>query len=232
LPGEGRGDPEGTAVPACELLESPLPRTILNRADSGGTEVTAQQRRGGELEDGAGDVIGVWPAEHPGVAVLDQRGRATLGDRDDRQAAGAGLEHDLAIGVGGRAEKEDVGAGIGARQILALEPAEERRPLAEPCPQLRFLRPTAGKQQVQPRIRPMRQQEALGEQVDPLLAGEAAGVEDLDLAGIVLADGLAGAEAETSTPRSQRPKRAGSTPSASSERSAAGLGESTREGAP
>ena len=157
--------------------------------------MAAQQRRGRELQHGAGDVVGVGPAEHPGVAVLDQRGRAALGDRDDRQAAGAGLEHDLAVGVGGRAEEEDVGAGVGARQVLALEPAEEGRALAEPRPQLALLGPAAGEQQVQPRVGLVRPQEALGEQVDPLLAGQATGVENLDLARVVLAGGLAGVEA-------------------------------------
>jgi hypothetical protein len=48
---------------------------------------------------------------------------------------------------------------------------------------------------VQARIGPAGAQEALGEQVDPLLAGEATGVKDLDLAGEVLAHGLAGIEA-------------------------------------
>ena len=114
--------------------------------------MAAQQRRGGELQDGAGDVVGVGLAEHAGVAVLDQRGRAALGDGDDRQAAGAGLEHDLAVGVGGRAEEEDVGAGVGARQLLALEPAEEGRVLAEADAQLVLLGPAAGEQQVQARV--------------------------------------------------------------------------------
>ena len=67
--------------------------------------------------------------------------------------------------------------------------------LAEPRPQLRLLGAATGEQQVQPRVGRARPQEALGEQVDALLAGEAAGVEDLDLAGIVLAGGLAGVEA-------------------------------------
>ena len=114
--------------------------------------MAAQQRRGGELQDGAGDVVGVGPAEHAGVAVLDQRGRAALGDRDDRQAARPGLDHDLAVGVGARAEEEDVGAGVGARQLLALEPAEEGGALAEPLAQLALLRAAAGEQQVQARV--------------------------------------------------------------------------------
>ena len=167
------------------------------------------------------------------MAVLDQRGRAALGDGDDRQAAGARLEHDLAVGVGVRAEEEDVGAGVGAGQVLALEPAEEGRVLAEAGAQLALLGTAAGQQQVQPWIGLAGTQEALGEQVDALLAGEAAGVEDLELAREGRrARALAGSKRSTSTPRSQRPSRPASTPSASSERSAAGLGERTREGAP
>ncbi len=156
--------------------------------------MAAQQRRGGELQHGAGNVVGVGPAEHSGVAVLDQGRWAALGDSDDRQTAGAGLEHDLAVRVGGRAEEEEVGAGVGASEILALEPAEEGCGVAEALAQLPFLGAAAGEQEVQPRIGRPRSQEALGQQVDALLAGQATGVEDLDLAGIVLADGLAGIE--------------------------------------
>ena len=47
------------------------------------------------------------------------------GDRDHRQAAGLRLEDDLAEGVGGAREQEDVGARVGARELVALEPAEE-----------------------------------------------------------------------------------------------------------
>ena len=157
--------------------------------------MAAQQRRGGELQDGAGEVVGVGLAEHPGVAVLDQRGRAALGDGDDRQAAGAGLDHDLAVGVGARAEEEDVGAGVGAGQLLALEPAEEGGALAEPRAQLLLLGAAAGEQQVQARVDGVGAQEALGEQVDALLAGQPARVEDLELAGEGLAVGLPGVEA-------------------------------------
>ena len=104
--------------------------------------------------------------------------------------------------------------------------------LAEPRPQLLLLGAAAGEQQVQPRVGVVGAQEALGEQVDALLAGEAAGVEDLDLAREGVAVGLAGSKRATSTPRSQRPSRRASMPSSISERSAAGLGERTSEGAP
>lgn len=61
--------------------------------------MAAQQWRGGQLQNRAGDVVGVGLAEHAGVAVLDQRGGPALGDRDHWHAAGTGLEHDLAVGV-------------------------------------------------------------------------------------------------------------------------------------
>lgn len=67
--------------------------------------------------------------------------------------------------------------------------------LSQPGAQLVLLGATAGEQQVQARVGLAGAQEALGKQVDSLLAGQAAGVEDLDLAGEVLARGLAGVEA-------------------------------------
>ena len=67
--------------------------------------------------------------------------------------------------------------------------------LAEPRAQLRLLGAAAGQQQVQARVGAMGAQEALGQQVDALLAGEAAGVEDLDLARVGVAVGLGRVEA-------------------------------------
>ena len=54
--------------------------------------------------------------------------------------------------------------------------------LAEPGAQLALLGTAAGEQQVQARLDAARPQEALGEQVDALLAGQAARVEDPQLA--------------------------------------------------
>ncbi|MGN6257493.1 MAG: hypothetical protein ACTHN3_07055 [Solirubrobacterales bacterium] len=48
---------------------------------------------------------------------------------------------------------------------------------------------------MQTRVGGVRAQEALGEQVDALLTGEAAGVEDLDLTGEGIRVGLGGIEA-------------------------------------
>ena len=131
------------------------------------------------------------------------------------------------------AEEEDVGAGVGAGQLLAPEPAEEGRVLAEPRPQLALLRAAAGQQQVQARVGAARAQEALGQQVDPLLAGQPAGVEDLDLARVGVAVGLDRVEAvdvdaALPAPDPGRARRRAPT----SERSAAGLGERTSAGAP
>lgn len=105
MPGGGIGGAEGAAVAGGELLQRPLPGAGAGGTGGGGAEVAAQRRRGSELQDGAGDVVGVGPAEHPGVAVLHQRGGTALGHRDHRKAAGAGLEHDLAVGVGGSAAR-------------------------------------------------------------------------------------------------------------------------------
>ncbi len=140
-------------------------------------------------------MVGVGTAEQPGVAVLDQRRRAALGDRDDRQPAGAGLEDHLAVGVGDAAEEEDVGARVGDREVLAAEPAEEGGGVAEPRAQLLFLGAAARQQQVQPGICGVGAEEGVGEQVDALLLREPARVEDLDLARVGVAVGLRRVEA-------------------------------------
>src|ERR1700749_826017 len=127
-------------------------------------------------------MVGVGSAEQTGVAGLDQACRAAFGAGDHGQAAGGGLEDHLSISVSAAAEEEDVGAGVGARQVLAGEPAEEGRLLPQSLAQLPFLGPAAGEQQMQQRVGGVGAEEALGQQVNSLLAGEAAGVEDLDLA--------------------------------------------------
>src|SRR6478752_3870409 len=104
---------------------------------SGGTDVGLRARRSGAVERAA--VAGVGTAEEAGVTVLDQRRRAAFGDGDDREAAGGGLEDHLAVGVGAAGEEEGVGAGVGARQLLVLEPAEEGGAIAEAGAQLPFL---------------------------------------------------------------------------------------------
>ena len=56
-----------------------------------------------------------------------------------------------------RAEEEEVGARVGGGQRVALEPAEERRVLAEAVAQPLLLGPAAGEHEVQPRVaRPRR----------------------------------------------------------------------------
>jgi hypothetical protein len=140
-------------------------------------------------------VVCVRAAEQAGVTVLDQRRWTAFGDGDDRQATGGRLEDDLTVGVGAAAEQEGIGAGVGARQILAAEPAEEGGTLAEPLAQLAFLWTAAGEQEVQARVGGVGAEEGLGEQVDALLAGQPPRVEDLDLAGEGVAVGLGRVEA-------------------------------------
>jgi hypothetical protein len=165
-----------------ELAEGALPGALAGGEHGGGAELVAQRRRGGELQQGAREVVRIRAAEQAGVAVLDQRRRPALGDGDDGQATGAGLEDRLTVGVGGTGEEEDIGAGVGAGQLLAAEPTEEGRVPAKAGTELTLLGAAPGQQQVEARIGIARPQEALGQQVDPLLAGHPAGVEDLDLA--------------------------------------------------
>ena len=178
-----------------ELRHRALPGTLAGGAGAGLAELAAQAGRGGELQQRPRQVVGVGAAEEAGVAVLDQRRRPTLGDGDDRQAAGRRLEDHLAVGVGAAAEEEGVGAGVSARQVLAGEPAEEGGAFAEPLAQLGFLGTAAGEQQVQARIGLVGAEEGLGQQVDSLFAGQAAGVEDLDLAWEGVTVGLGRVEA-------------------------------------
>ena len=104
-------------------------------------------------------------------------------DRDHRQARRLGLEHDLAERVGRRAEQEDVRRGVGRGQLVAVEPAEERRRPPEPPTQPLLLGPAAGEHQVQPAVTRTRCEEGVGEQVGALLARQPAGVEDVDAIG-------------------------------------------------
>ena len=112
--------------------------------------------------------------QQPGDAVLDDRARAALGDRDDRQPAGLRLEQHLAEGVGPAGEQEQVGARVGVGERVALEPAEERRVLAEPLAQRVLLGAAAGEHEVQARVALARGEEGVGEQVGALLARSAA----------------------------------------------------------
>src|SRR4029077_15049142 len=93
-------------------------------------------------------------------------------------------------GVGDAAEEEYVGAGVGDREVLAAEPAEEGGGVAEPGAQLRLLGTAAGQQQVQARVGLVGTEEGLGERDDPLLARLPSGVEDLDRSVVGVAVGL------------------------------------------
>ena len=96
-------------------------------------------------------------------------------------AAGLRLDDDLAVGVGARGEGEDVGVGVGAGEVVPVQPAEEVGGVAEPLAQVapaRARRRRATSRE--PVVAGVRDQERVGEQVDPLLAGLPAGVENAD----------------------------------------------------
>ena len=125
-----------------------------------------------------------------------------------------------------RAEEEEVGVRVGARQLLALEPAEKRRGAAEPGAQRGLLGPAAGEHELEPRVARLRGEEGVGEQVDALLARQPARVQHPD-APVGHAGSQRGEKRATSTPRSQRPTFSRAMPSASSRASDTADGEST-----
>ncbi len=92
-------------------------------------------------------------------------------------------------------EQEHVSVGVGARERVAVEPAEQLRGAAEARPQRVLLRAAAGELQPQARVALAGAQERVGEQVDPLLPREAAGVQHDQLAVALLARAQLGREA-------------------------------------
>jgi hypothetical protein len=145
-------------------------------------EALTLHRGGRELDDGVGQRVGEWRAEAAGDAVLDDRARAALGHRDDRQSAGLGFEQDLPEGVGAAGEEEEVGARVGGGQRVTLEPTQEARVLAQALAQRVLLGAAAGQAQVQARVSLARGEEGVGQQIGALLAGQPAGVEHAQLA--------------------------------------------------
>ena len=105
--------------------------------------------------------------------------------------------------------------------------------LAEALAQRLLLRTAAGEHQVQARVARAGGLEGVGQQLHALLLGQPTRVEDVDLAGQQrLGSRSAGSKRSRSTPRSQRPIVAGSTPIFSSRSSVAELGDSTTSQAP
>ena len=147
----------------------------------------------------------------PVAAVGDQLSRAAVADGDDRQPAGLRLEHDLAEGVGARAEEQHVGGGVGGRERLALEPAEESSRASPSRARSRSSSgPPPASTEVEPRVaRPRAARNASREQVDALLAREPARVQDRGPGLRGRPRGFAGVKRSALTPRSQRAIRAG-----------------------
>ena len=121
-------------------------------ASAGAREPVTRPLVGGQPCDRRPERIGVRGAQEARGAVAHERRRAALVDRDHRQSAGLRLEDDLAEGVGAAREEEDVGAGVGAGEVVALQPAEEGRVLAEAVAQRRLLGAAAREHEVQPGI--------------------------------------------------------------------------------
>ena len=117
-------------VARSETLHRRLPRASASCAQRARCDSLAQQRQRDELEQSVREGTGSAGAAARD-AVLDQRHRPALGDRDDRQPARLSLEDHLSEGVGRAREEKHVGAGVGTRELVALEPAEEGRVRAE-----------------------------------------------------------------------------------------------------
>ena len=162
------------------------PSQVRRRTAASATAARRRRSSGrrGELEHALRESVGSGLREQAADAILDERQRPAGGNGDDGQAARLGLEDDLPEGVGGAGEQEDVGAGVGARELDPAEPAEEGGVLvADAHAQALLLGAAAGEDEVQARVAAARVEERVGEQVGALLDGEASGVEDVELAG-------------------------------------------------
>ena len=78
-------------------------------------------------------------------------------------------------------EQEHIGARVGAGKLIAGQPAQEGGVIAQALREPRLLGSPTREGEVQPRIAPARLDERVGEQVDSLLVGQAAGVKDVYL---------------------------------------------------
>ena len=137
----------------------------------------AQRRVGHQPGHRARQVVGLARRHQvAGGAVVHQVDRPARGGRDDRQPAGGRLLDGLAEGLERPGVHEDVERGVDPGQVLAVAHAEElgRR---QRRPQLLLHRAAPGDRQLDPGERGHR-----GQQVDPLLDGQAPHVADDHLA--------------------------------------------------
>ena len=147
-----RGRIQRGAVAVAEPLQRPTPRCAC-RAAVDPAEAIRSRSSGERASSSSASLIacGVGRAQQPADAVLDQRAGAARVHRQHRHAARLRLEHDLPEGVGRAREHEHVRARVCGRQLLALEPAEERGAVAQALGQVLALGPVAGEDQVQAR---------------------------------------------------------------------------------
>ena len=139
-PRRPRGRLERAPVAVGEALQRALPRALADGLQRAARQALALQRLSRKLAHDGGQGARVCRAQATCDAVGDDARRPAFADGHDRQPARLRFEQDLAERVRAAGEEEDVRARVGARQRVALEPAEERRVLAEALAQGVLLR--------------------------------------------------------------------------------------------
>jgi hypothetical protein len=118
---------DGDAVGVAKLGERALPGAPARRGECGVAEALAENGVSDEAAERRCEgarIVG--RNEEPGLAVADELRGAACRDSEGRKAGRSGLEDDLAEGVRGAREAEDVGAGVDPGERGATEPTEER----------------------------------------------------------------------------------------------------------
>ncbi len=227
-PGSSRArDPGGAPVERAlvargEAAERRLPGALAHRGQPAAREPLARAARGRQARHRRGERVGVGGAEQAGAAVARSARAgppsATATTGRPRACASRITWPNVSVRL---AKRKHVGARVGARELVALEPAEERRVRRRGA---RAARPPRGRRRPARRCsrgsRARAAQERVGEQVGALLLGQAPGVEDVDASPRRSGRRRAapGRSASRSTPRSQRPIRLGAMPSAAQRR--------------
>src|SRR5262245_48240405 len=121
---------ERPAVTGCKLQQRGLPGAAADSLEAGGRQPSPMPLAAGELDDRVGERPGIGRRKTARPAVFDQLARAARSNGDRRESARLRLLDDLAEGVSRAREDEEVGAGVDAGKVGALDPAEERRRVA------------------------------------------------------------------------------------------------------